>query len=425
MERVVLVGYKEQVMTHVVTTFLKHRGSVLLTQRAADADRAPGRWDGLSAPSAGDSQAAATEARRLVADATGVNDLTLASAGEAVTVTRDGETLTHYPFSFETPTRDLDPAADAATTEWTTPTAMVDRETVPGLWDAYQAVAPSPTTIATDTAHGSAALSIRALEVIRDRAAVADDWQAIADAATELQDARPSMAVLANRVNSVMSGADRSPAAVHDRAIEAIDTALTADSAAAATAAERLSGPIATLSWSGTVREALVELGDPVTVAESRPDREGIDLAEAIADTGVDVTVTPDAALPSLLATEEFSAVLVGADTILPTGDVVNKTGTRALALAADAADVPVYVVTARDKVSKDDTFHPEEGPSELVYDGDADLSVANPFFDLTPGDLIEGVLTEDGLLDQRGIELVAAQHRSNTDWLSAVSASH
>ena len=411
-------------MTHVVTTFLKNRGSVLLTRRAADADRNSGRWDGLSAPSAGDSQAAATEARRLVQDATGRDDLTLEYAGATVTVTHDGEEWTHYPFRFETPTRDLGPMPDVADSEWLSPTAIVDRETVPGLWEAYSEIAPSPKTVAADTAHGSAALSIQALEVIRDRAAVADDWQEIADLATELQDARPSMAVLANRVNSVLSGADRSPSAVHDHAIEAIDTALTADSAAAATAAERLSGPIATLSWSGTVKDALIKLGDPVTVAESRPDREGVDLAEAIAETGVDVTITTDSALPSLLATESFGAVLVGADTILPTGDVVNKTGTRSIALAADAADVPVYVVTARDKVSKDDTFRPEEGSSTPVYDGDADLSVANPFFDLTPGHLIEGVLTEDGLLDQRGIELVAAQHRSNTEWLSAVSPS-
>jgi len=78
--------------------------------------------------------------------------------------------------------------------------------------------------------------------------------------------------------------------------------------------------------------------------------------------------------------------------------------------------------VTARDKVSKDDTFHPDEGPPEEIYDGAADLTVANPQFDLTPGDLIEGVLTEDGLLDQRGIELVAAQHRSNAEWQTAVS---
>ncbi|TQQ80131.1 translation initiation factor eIF-2B [Halonotius roseus] len=407
-------------MTHVVTTFLKHRGAVLLTQRAADADTDPGRWDGLSAPSAGGSAAAATEARSLVREATGDQAVPLASAGEPVTVSHDGEERTHYPFCFEPPSRDLAP--DVADAEWTTPTAIVDRETVPGLWDAYQQVAPSPESIAADTAHGSAALSIRALEVLRDRAAVVDDWAELAAVADDLQAAQPSMAVLANRVNRVMSGAEESPAAVHDQAIEEIDAALDADAAAAATAADRLSGPIATLSWSGTVKDALLELDAPVTIGEARPNREGIDLAETLADSGVDVTVATDAALASVLAREEFGAVLVGADTILPTGDVVNKTGTRGLALAADAADIPVYVVTARDKVSKDDTFHPEEGPATEIYDGEAELRVANPQFDLTPGSLIEGVLTEDGLLDQRGIELVAAQHRSNAEWHPAPS---
>jgi Translation initiation factor 2B subunit, eIF-2B alpha/beta/delta family len=417
-----MVGPKERVMTHVVTTFLKHRGAVLLTQRAADAEVDPDRWDGLSAPSAGGSAAAATEARSLVREATGVSDIPLASAGEPVTVSRDGEEYTHYPFCFEAPSRELATTADRADTEWTTPTAIVDRETVPGLWEAYQQVAPSPATIADDTAHGAAALSIRALEVLRDRAAVVDDWATLVEVAEALEDAQPSMAVLANRVNRVMSGAAASPTAVHDRAIEEIDAALDADAAAAATAADRLTGPIATLSWSGTVKDALLELDTAVTVGEGRPNREGVDLAEALADAGRSVTVTTDGALPAVIAREEFGAVLVGADTILPTGDVVNKAGTRGLALAANAADVPVYVVTARDKVSKDDTFHPDEGPPEEIYDGEADLTVANPQFDLTPGDLIEGVLTEDGLLDQRGIELVAAQHRANAEWDTAAS---
>ncbi len=293
-----MVGPKERVMTHVVTTFLKHRGAVLLTQRAADAEADPGRWDGLSAP--------------------------------------------HYPFCFETPSRELATLPNVADTEWMTPTAIVDRDTVPGLWEAYQQVAPSPATIADDTAHGAAALSIRALEVLRDRAAVVDDWAALVEVAEALEDAQPSMAVLANRVNRVMSGAAASPTAVHDRAIEEIDAALDADAAAAATAADRLTGPIATLSWSGTVKDALLELDTAVTVGEGRPNREGVDLAEALADAGRSVTVTTDGALPAVIAREEFGAVLVGADTILPTGDVVNKAGTRGLALAADAADVPV-----------------------------------------------------------------------------------
>jgi len=400
--------------TAVVTAFVRNRGAVLLTRSAESG----GRWDGLSAPAEG-SAGHAAEARRLVRETTGLSSLTLAYAGEALTVeTVDGERTIH-PVLFDTPTREVGDMAAIEAAEWVPPTAMRNRETMPGLWEAYEQVAPSPTTIAADTIHGSAALSIRALGVLRDRAAVADDWSALVEPALELQDARPSMAVLENRINRVMTTAEQSTEAIHDRAIDEIDAAVDADAGAAATAADRLEGPIATLSWSGTVRDALAELGAPVTVAESRPDREGVDLAESLAREGVDVTLTTDAALPAVLSNREFGAVLVGADTILPNGDIVNKVGTRALAVAADRADVPVYVVAARDKVATDDTFHSESGPAVTVYDGEADIAVRNPVFDLTPGDLVTGVLTEDGLLDQRGISVVAAQHRSNAEWIA------
>jgi len=401
--------------TAVVTAFVRNRGAVLLTRPA----ESEGRWDGLSAPADGNAGHAA-EARRLVREATGLSSLTLAYAGESLTVgVGDGDRTIH-PVLFDTPTREIGTMADVDAAEWVPPTAMRDRATVPGLWAAYEQVAPSPTTIAADTIHGSAALSIRALGVLRDRAAVADDWAGLVEPALELQDARPSMAVLENRINRVMTAAEQSTDAVHDRAIGEIEAAVDADAGAAATAADRLEGPIATLSWSGTVRDALADLGTPVTVAESRPDREGIDLAESLAREGLDVTVTTDAALPAVLSDREFGAVLVGADTILPNGDIVNKVGTRALATAADRAGVPVYVVAARDKVATDDTFHSESGPAVTVYDGAADIAVRNPVFDLTPGALVTGVLTEDGLLDQRGISVVAAQHRSNAEWMDS-----
>ncbi|MEA1931555.1 MAG: translation initiation factor 2 [Euryarchaeota archaeon] len=417
METMVSVGNDSKVMSEIVTAFVRNRGAVLLTQPA---DSEHDRWDGLSAPSEGDSATLAAQARRIVRGATGLSSLTLAYAGESFTVGEGGERTIH-PVLFDTPTREIGDLEGVEAVEWVPPTAIRDRETVPGLWAAYEQVAPSPTTIAADTVHGAAALSIRALEVLRDRAAVVDEFEELVETALELQDARPSMAVLENRLNRVMSGADRSPQAVHDRAIEEIGAALDADATAAATAADRLDGPIATLSWSGTVRDALAELGEPVTVAESRPDREGIDHAESLASEGVDVTVTTDAALPAVLSDREFGAVLVGADTILPNGDIVNKVGTRMLALAADRADVPVYVVAARDKVATDDTFHSEEGPAAAVYDGEASIGVRNPIFDLTPGDHVTGVLTEDGLLDQRGISVVAAQHRSNAEWVDAL----
>ncbi|WP_162551648.1 NUDIX domain-containing protein [Halohasta litchfieldiae] len=404
-------------MTEIVIAFIRNRGEVLLTRRGGDVDIAPGHWDGISAR-IDEGTSAVDAARRLVLSATGLSSVTLAYAGESFTAREAGRERTIHPVLFDSPGRDIGAVEGVETVEWVSPTAMLERETVAGLWEAYEQVAPSPTTIGADTIHGAATLSIRALEVVRDRAAVASDWRELVETALELQDARPSMAVLENRLNRVMTTAEQSTSAVHDRAIEEIGAALDADATAAETAANRIEGPIATLSWSGTVEDALTELGAPVTVAESRPNREGIEIAESLARKGLDVTVTTDAALPAVLSDREFEAVLVGADTILPNGDIVNKVGTRALALAAERADLPVYVVAARDKVATDDTFHPEQGPETAVYDGGEAITVRNPVFDLTPGDLVTGVLTEDGLLDQRGISVVAAQHRSNADWV-------
>lgn len=413
MKTMVSVGDDRQTMPALLTAFVRNRGELLVTHRADDSERDPGRWDGLSTPLRGGTDSLVDEARRLVRSTTGLSELRLAYAGEAVTA--EGRTV--HPVLFDSPHRETDIEGVAAA-EWVPATTLLDRQTVPGLWDAYEQVAPSSTTIGADTVHGAAALSIRALEVLRDQAAVAEEWAAVSEAARELRAARPSMAVLANRINRVMSSAEQSTAGVHDRAISEIEAALDADATASTTAANRLSGPIATLSWSGTVKDALQELDASVTVAEARPDREGVDLAESLTAAGLDVTVTTDAALPALLSDREFGAVLVGADTILPTGDIVNKVGTRALALAADRAGVPVYVVAARDKVAVDDTFHSEEGPPTAVYDGPEPIAVRNPVFDLTPGELIEGVVTENGLLDDRGISVVAAQHRSNAEWV-------
>jgi len=397
-------------MPPTLTVFVRNRGELLLVRRA-DSEQMAARWDGLSTP-LDETGEIVDAARRLVRSTTGLSELRLAYAGESVTV--EGRTI--HPVLFDSPSRETD-IDGVEVAEWVAATEILARKTVAGLWAAYEQVAPSAMTISADTVHGAAALSIRALEALRDRAAVASEFEAVADTARELRDARPSMAVLANRINRVMSSAEQSPQAVCDRAIGEIATALDADASAAATAADRLDGPIATLSWSGTVKDALVELDASVTIAEARPDCEGLELAESLSTAGLDVTVTTDAALPAVLSDRAFGAVLVGADTVLPNGDVINKVGTRALALAADRADVPVYVAAARDKLAVDDTFHREEGSPQAVYDGPEPIAVRNPVFDLTPGELIEGVVTENGLLDSRGISVVAAQHRSNATW--------
>jgi translation initiation factor 2B subunit (eIF-2B alpha/beta/delta family) len=404
-------------MLHVVTCFLRHRTHVLIGRRSDAVGTYAGRWAGISGYVEGDPVDAETDARRELREETGVESATLVRAGDSLDV-RDGDrTWTVHPFLFEVATRDIDPNEEIAAHEWVSPPAIRERETVPGLWDAYAAVAPTVETVAEDDTHGSAWISVRALEVLRDRAAVAETAAAVVAVARELRAARPSMAAVANRVNRVMAESDRTPAAIRRRAERAAEAALDADDAAAARAAERCGASVATLSRSGTVRAALCEATPSVLIGESRPAREGADVAAALADDGLDVTLTTDAALSSELAGRAPDTVLVGADAVLADGSVVNKVGTRGLAIAAAREDVPVYVVAAADKVRPDETMHGETGDDAALYDGPAPVTVANPIFDRTPADLVTGVITERGVLDAAAVGAVATEHETHARW--------
>lgn len=89
--------------------------------------------------------------------------------------------------------------------------------------------------------------------------------------------------------------------------------------------------------------------GLSVIVCESRPLCEGVAMAQRLAAAGLHVTVITDAQAGVFV--EEADLVLLGADAVTPAG-VVNKVGSRLLALAAKAAGVPVVAVTDSLKVS-------------------------------------------------------------------------
>ncbi|MGM0604311.1 MAG: NUDIX domain-containing protein [Halobacteriota archaeon] len=405
-------------MRDIVTAFVRHRGDVLFVRRPADSARTSGHWTVLSAPIDASRRPLAV-ARRTIAASTGVDSsgFELAYAGESIEVTDGHRAERRYPFLFDSSTRSIASVDGVDATAWCPPTDIFDRNTIPALWETYERVAPSVESIASDDEHGSAYLSIRALEVLRDRAAIAEDWADLASVGRDLASVRPSMAVIQNRVNRVLNGADRRPSLAHSRAIEAIDDAARADVDAARNAAELLDGPVITISRSGTVLDAIVRAGVATTVCESRPACEGVTAAERLARAGIDVTLTSDAAIGYHLANGGVSAALVGADTILPNGAVVNKVGTRSLALAAATAEIPRYVVAARDKIATEPVFHGEEGADRELYDGDAPIEVSNPIFDLTPAELVTGVITEAGTLSSHDVEVIAAQHRSNASW--------
>ncbi|WP_254766592.1 initiation factor 2B [Salinilacihabitans rarus] len=437
---------------HVVTAFLRNGGEVLLLRRGDAVGTYVGAWGGVSGFAEGRPD---EQVRVEIAEETGLADeVSLVRSSRPLSVSdpdRGREWVVH-PYLFDCASREVELSEEHDACEWTSPTAILDadRETVPALWETYERVAPSVRSIAADDAHGAAWLSLRALETLRDRSGVivaeseaassprtgergtrkpdadpAEEWDELAALARRLLEVRPSMAVLRNRVNRAMAGAveraaedgDPDATAVLESTLDGIDRALAADEGTAARAADRVEGRVATLSRSGTVLEAL-RRGDPdrVFVAESRPGREGVDVAEELAE-ACPVTLHADAAAATVLAREDVDRVVVGADSIRPDGAVVNKTGTRGAAIAAAREGVPVTVVAASDKVSTREEVNLESGDRAAVYDGAASVDVANPTFDVTPADCVTEVVTERGTYAPAEVREVAAELRDRERW--------
>ncbi len=142
-----------------------------------------------------------------------------------------------------------------------------------------------------------------------------------------------------------------------------------------------------------------------VAVMESRPLREGRRTAEELAAAKIPTTLVADALGPSLA--RDVDAVLVGADSVLRDGSLVNKIGTYGLALAAKAAGKPFYAACETLKI---DAAHAKESlppaarrsPAEL--EPPATVEAVNVYFDLTPPDLVTGYITDKGVYEPRRI---------------------
>jgi methylthioribose-1-phosphate isomerase len=155
-----------------------------------------------------------------------------------------------------------------------------------------------------------------------------------------------------------------------------------------------------------------------VWVDETRPRNQGAALtAWELGKHGVPHTVVADNAGGHLMQHGQVDLVIVGADRVTRTGDVANKIGTYLKALAARDNDVPFWVAmpsstidwTVTDGVAE---IPIEERPAAEVTDMTGRLPdgtiatlrvvssgspAANPAFDVTPGRLVTGLITERG----------------------------
>jgi methylthioribose-1-phosphate isomerase len=172
-----------------------------------------------------------------------------------------------------------------------------------------------------------------------------------------------------------------------------------------------------------------------VWVDETRPYLQGARLtAWELQQAGVPHTLIPDVAAGSLMKAGEVDVVLVGADRIAANGDTANKVGTYPLAVLAARHGIPFYVVAPLSSVDLDtpdgDAIPIEERSADEVLElrgvriAPVGTSARNPAFDVTPGDLVTGVVTEEGVV-QAPFEgaFREAQERARERW--SASRSH
>jgi methylthioribose-1-phosphate isomerase len=136
---------------------------------------------------------------------------------------------------------------------------------------------------------------------------------------------------------------------------------------------------------------------------ETRPLLQGSRLtAWELEQAGIPVTVLVDAAAPTLMRDGRVDLVIVGADRIAANGDVANKVGTYALAIAARHHDVPFYVAAPSSTIDSETAtgadVHIEQRAADEVRRGAGGVEVYNPAFDLTPGALISAIITDRGI---------------------------
>lgn len=147
-----------------------------------------------------------------------------------------------------------------------------------------------------------------------------------------------------------------------------------------------------------------------VWVDETRPYLQGARLtAWELAQAGVPHTLIPDVAAGHLMSRGEVDVILVGADRVVANGDTANKVGTYSLAVLAARHGVPFYVcapTSSVDLATPDGAGIPiEERKAEEVLSfrgvriAPPDTQVRNPSFDVTPAELITGIVTEEGVI--------------------------
>jgi methylthioribose-1-phosphate isomerase len=143
---------------------------------------------------------------------------------------------------------------------------------------------------------------------------------------------------------------------------------------------------------------------------ETRPLLQGARLtAWELRERGIDVTVICDSMAAQVMREGKVQAVVTGADRIAANGDTANKIGTYGVAVLARAHDIPFYIAAPSSTfdlsiASGEEIPIEQRDPKEITHGfgrqtAPEGVQVYNPAFDVTPAELITGIICEKGVI--------------------------
>ena len=143
---------------------------------------------------------------------------------------------------------------------------------------------------------------------------------------------------------------------------------------------------------------------------ETRPLLQGARLTSwELNKSGLDVTLLTDNMAAHIMSQGLIDLVITGTDRVAANGDVANKIGTHGLAILAKHFGIPFYVACPYSTIDLNtaggkDIVIEERGAEEVTNFGlrrtaPENIKVRNPAFDVTPNDLVSGLITEKGII--------------------------
>ncbi len=262
--------------------------------------------------------------------------------------------------------------------------------------------------IREDSLHGATYLTLKAAEAFKRAVGSGADISSLREASVAIADARPMMASIFRFANDLLFFLDRSQEVEEIRSfcdsfIEGMEESAWQIRRLAAQKITQMDiETVMTHSYSSLVKDTLLDSASSksrmrVICTESRPKNEGVKLAQTLCEAGADTTLVTDAASPFLCL--KVDLLLIGADGIGEFG-LVHKIGTYPLLLAARESGVPVVVLAGSRKFWPYElrgVKEPPKSPDEISDNGC--FEVLNYYFDTTPLEYIDRIVTEDGIV--------------------------